>query len=440
LAWHVRQPHSIWPGVAPEGKPQARMASSTFPVVLALALLRSASSLASVQSSRTVAKSPSFQQFVELRGRDYVPGSAEYLKRAGLYAGAAEAVDRHNEDPSRSWTATVGKFADYTAEERRGLHGLVHDHAGDDAAEVADGSSSMVVNLAEVRKPTFPESFSWGHLRSMKKVKDQGYCGSCWAASALKALEANYEIAKNKSVTFSVQHLVSCAENTKHCGGTGGCHGATGDIAFQYVFEHGILTEEQYPYMGKYEECPQSLAATSMRATDMGMLGWERLPQNQYEPMIRTLVEVGPMVVSVAASSGRGDVGIDLYEHGIYDYCMKDAILNHAMVLFGYGKSRHGSGATEYWHLQNSWGEDWGEEGRMRMLRRGESAQQREELYCGVDNEPLKGSGCPGGPEQITVCGSCGILFKGVFPRFSQVAASESTAGQPVKQRRWHIR
>lgn len=412
------------------------MALATLPAVLALAVLRSASSLASVQSSRTVAKSPSFQQFVELRGRDYAPGSEEYLKRASLYARAAEAVDSHNEDTSRSWTATVGKFADYTAEERRGLHGLVHGGPSEDATDMGGpgaADSSMVINLAAARSLAFPESFSWGHLRSMKRVKDQGACGSCWAASALKALEANYEIAKNKTVTFSVQHLVSCAENTKHCGGTGGCHGATGDIAFQYIKEHGILTEEQYPYMARYEECPQNLAATSTRATDLGMLGWERLPQNQYEPMIRTLVEVGPMVVSVAASSGRGGVGIDLYEHGVYDYCMKDAILNHAMVLFGYGKA----GMVDYWHLQNSWGDDWGEGGKMRILRRGANAEQHEEFYCGIDNEPLKGSGCPGGPEKITVCGSCGILYKGVFPRFKQIAASES---QPVKQRRWRLR
>jgi len=414
------------------------MALATLPAVLTLAVLRSASSLASVQSSRSVAKSPSFQQFVEHRGRDYAFGSEEYLKRASLYARAAEAVDSHNEDPSRSWTATVGKFADFTAEERRGLHGLAHDdEPGEGAEEVAGGN--MVLNLA-ARKPTFPESFSWGHLHSMKQIKDQGACGSCWAASALKALEANYEIAKNKTVTFSVQHLVSCAENTKHCGGTGGCHGATGDIAFQYIFEHGILTESQYPYMAKSEECPQNLAAMSMRATDLGMLGWERLPTNQYWPMIRALVEMGPMVVSVAASSGRGGVGIDLYERGIYDYCVKDAILNHAMVMFGYGKTGHGSGTVDYWHLQNSWGEDWGEDGKMRIFRRGESAQEQEEFYCGVDNQPLKGSGCPGGPEKIPVCGSCGILFKGVLPRFKPVAASESTAAQPVKQRRWHIR
>ncbi|CAK0803449.1 unnamed protein product [Prorocentrum cordatum] len=397
--------------------------------VLALALPHAAVSLAPVQS-RTVVTSPSFEQFVELHERDYAPGSEEYSWRAGLYARTAEAVDGHNADPSRSWTASVGKFADYTAEERLGLHGLVHGEPGGAAAEAVDGSP--VVNLA-ARREEFPKFFSWGHLRSLRQVKNQGSCGSCWAASALKALEAHYEIATNKTKTFSVQHLVSCAENTRHCGGTGGCHGATSDIAFQYILEHGILTEDQYPYMHRDDKCPSALAARSTRAADLGMLTWERLPENEYDPVVRTLVEVGPLVVSVAASSGFADYGISVYQQGVYDNCRQDAVLNHAMVLFGYGQSLKGGRSQGYWQLQNSWGRDWGEGGTMRMLRRIQSTPKEEEFYCGVDREPLKGSGCPGGPDTIKVCGSCGILFKGTFPRMS----AAKTESPPVRQRHW---
>jgi len=404
------------------------MVSPALAAVLVLAVLRPVTSLASVQS-KTVATSPSFEQYVELHGRNYAPGSEEYSGRASLYARAAEAVDSHNEDPSRSWTASVGKFADYTAEERLGLHGLLHGEPGEIATETVDGG--MAVNLA-ARSAEFPKFFSWSHLRSMRQVKNQGACGSCWAASALKALEAHYEIATNKTKTFSVQHLVSCAENPKHCGGTGGCHGATSDIAFQYILEHGILTEDQYPYMHRSEKCPSALEAGSMRAADLGMLRWERLPENEYDPIVRTLVEVGPLVISVAASSGFADYGISVYQQGIYNGCKEDAVLNHAMVLFGYGQSLQGSSSQGYWQLQNSWGKDWGERGTMRMLRKIQNGPKEEEFYCGVDREPLKGSGCPGGPE-IKVCGSCGILFKGTFPHIS------ATKGEPqsVQQRRW---
>lgn len=42
--------------------------------------------------------------------------------------------------------------------------------------------------------------------------------------------------------------------------------------------------------------------------------------------------------------------------------------LKHAMVLVGYGEDPQ-DGA--YWILRNSWGKDWGENGYIRVRRRG---------------------------------------------------------------------
>ncbi len=42
---------------------------------------------------------------------------------------------------------------------------------------------------------------------------------------------------------------MSCCKNEKKCGGTGGCHGGTGELAMDYIRTNGIVTEEQYPYV-----------------------------------------------------------------------------------------------------------------------------------------------------------------------------------------------
>lgn len=31
---------------------------------------------------------------------------------------------------------------------------------------------------------------------------------------------------------------------------------------------------------------------------------------------------------------------------------------------------------------------------------------------CAVDERPSDGTGCKGGPPQVTVCGACGILYQ----------------------------
>merc|ERR1719217_1841446 len=88
---------------------------------------------------------------------------------------------------------------------------------------------------------------------SINFQKDQGACGSCWAVAATSALEALMDIKYNKSVPLSMQQLVSCTPNPKHCGGSGGCDGATAELALDWLSAHeGMVVEEQYQYTSKW--------------------------------------------------------------------------------------------------------------------------------------------------------------------------------------------
>jgi cathepsin L len=259
-----------------------------------------------------------------------------------------------------------------------------------------------------------PEDFSWqSHLQAMQDVRDQGSCGSCWAfasATVLRAHSELYQVDRN----FSQQQLVDCTPNPRHCGGDGGCKGATSELAMDYVAKNGLATSEEVPYDGTDSACPAASSTGAGGGTQtfggmqLGMIGYRRLPENRLDALLLALFHQGPVSVSVSVTQAW-----TIYSHGVMDACDRDAEINHAVVLVGYGKERN----VGYWHIQNSWGGSWGEAGFIRVLRH---EHEEEAGYCGTDRSPGSGSGCKGGPSTVQVCGSCGILYDTVVPTFTQ--------------------
>lgn len=265
------------------------------------------------------------------------------------------------------------------------------------------------------------------NLTATKHITDQGACGSCWAVSAATVLELNHEIHMKKFRSFSAQQITSCTPNPKRCGGDGGCAGATGELAMEWVLKNGCAEESQVPYEGKETKCtahsskllqeaphhpPAPVAAHKGGGAAFGMTGWETLPKNTYEPLARALVERGPAVVSVAASEWH------YYSSGVFNGCGKDATVDHAVTAIGYGidtthhKIIAHKFSVKYWEIQNSWGRDWGEEGHIRIYR------HDKESYCGTNYHPEMGIACKGDTKPVPVCGMCGILFDSVVPHF----------------------
>jgi len=150
----------------------------------------------------------------------------------------------------------------------------------------------------------------------------------------------------------------------------------------------------------------QGGAVALLESRSLGIQAWERLPVNSYVPLMHALVQRGPAAVAVFASQWFQ------YAQGIFDGCEKDAVINHAVAMIGYGQDK--KLGEKYWLIQNSWGPEWGENGRIRLLRK----DTDDTDYCGVDAQPKDGTGCDGGPAQVKVCGMCGVLYDTVVPHF----------------------
>lgn len=282
-------------------------------------------------------------------------------------------------------------------------------------------------------KIALPRNHSWEHLQAMKDVRNQGGCGSCWAFAATTVLRAHAEIYQQDR-TFSVQQVLACTPNPQKCGGAGGCSGATAELGIDYVLKHGVMTEEEFPYHGVTGTCPSvqpSLLVKNnglqvgipgpMQSTEIqGLMGWDKLPENKEEPLMRALVEWGPVAVSVSADLW------EFYGSGIFTGCPKGAVIDHAVTLIGYGDD-----VKKYWNVQNSWGADWGENGRIRIER----TEDDQQAQCGWDRQPELGNGCVGGPSKVRVCGMCGMLYDSVVPHF----VGSSTMAKEMLSRRQQI-
>lgn len=372
-----------------------------------------------------------FPEFVRQHGREYLPGSEEYALRFSLFQSHAARVKAQNCRLGSTWVAGINHLADRTETELAGLRGFkrtARQTSSGASRSSANLRSSLLTSWGIVRPKTkLPASKTWNELNALQEDRDQAACGSCWAFASNVAMRAHAEIA-GKPQNFSVSQLVACTPNPRQCGGAGGCDGATVELAYNYVMKHGSVTDEEMPYPvgGGKSECPSNLQETEeftteqlllpdgrevhmtalgsqeLKGPSIGMLGWTKLPENKLDPLMQAVVQNGP--VAVALSSGAN---WNLYNSGILkaDECSEKHVIDHAVVLFGFD--------TDSWHIKNSWGKSWGEKGNIRLER-----LKDEQGSCYWDKEPLIGTGCEGGPKQVRVCGSCGILYDAVVPHF----------------------
>mmetsp|Transcript_62081 Transcript_62081/g.160194 ORF Transcript_62081/g.160194 Transcript_62081/m.160194 type:complete len:396 (+) Transcript_62081:82-1269(+) len=356
--------------------------------------------------SRSELDGASFGKYVRDFGRDFKEDSEEFQHRAQIFEASlaqVAATNARNVKEGRLWKAGVHPFMDWTGDERKALNGYKPNRGARKGA--VSFLNTALRGMAHMNATAYEDvaGTSGGlDINSGPPIRNQGNCGSCWAISAAEAMEAQLlRSGAGTAPRVSAQALVDCVPNPQHCGGAGGCDGATGELAYAWVRDHGIPLENDLPYTGKTQQCPQS-AGLWQASSRVRVSGWDQLPSNKAQPLMQALVEKGPVVVSVDGNDWFN------YESGIFDNCAKDAMLGHAVLAKGYSKDDAGN---KYWLIQNSWGASWGESGHIRLLRHDD-----EDNWCGTDKKPQEGSGCDGGPSEITVCGTCGLLYEPLVP------------------------
>ncbi|XP_036928980.1 cathepsin S-like isoform X2 [Acanthopagrus latus] len=200
-----------------------------------------------------------------------------------------------------------------------------------------------------------PDTVDWREKGYVTKVKMQGSCGSCWAFSAVGALEGQLFKKTGKLVDLSPQNLVDCSSTSRY--GNLGCNGGYMHKAFQYVIDNqGIDSDASYPYTGRASQCNYN---PSYRAANCSR--YDFLPLGDEGALKQALATIGPISVAIDATRPR----FAFYRSGVYDdpSCTKN--VNHAVLAVGYGTLN----GQDYWLVKNSWGTSFGDQGYIRMVR-----------------------------------------------------------------------
>jgi len=255
----------------------------------------------------------------------------EHDKRLNIFHQNFHKVVNHNLKSDKKFSMGFNKFMDMTHHEFKSTYlGTFK-------------KTSPGPKIAYLDTSKLADSVDWRTHGAVSPIKDQGQCGSCWAFSTTGSVESLNYLKTGKMELYSEQQLVDCSKSY----GDMGCNGGLMDYAFDYIHDHGITTENKYPYHASDQTCSTNKGAHTIS-------GHVDVPAGD-TAQLAAAVNQQPVSIAVDAEQWQ------FYNGGILDNCGDS--LDHGVLLVGYTK--------DAWIVKNSWSESWGENGYIRLARPG---------------------------------------------------------------------
>jgi len=319
-----------------------------------------------------------FDAWVHAHGKVYATEAAR-LHAASNFAANERRIAAHNAD-AHTWQMGHTQFSDLSDAE---FASRVH------RPGMARGGSPLSAASAAAAPAQPP--VDWTTKGAVTPVKDQGHCGACWSFATTANIEGAYAIASGTLLELSNQDVLSCMSSGSPIAGHGftcGCSGGDPYGVFTWVKDHGIELWSKTPYTNvtancdgmndpspancdcgetglppcpAHPKCPDECAATT-RAPVVGVTGYTQLPAggDAENTTLLASVAAGPVTALVDCEAPL----FKNYKSGIIDGPC-DGIHNHVVLIVGFGEE----GGVPYWKVKNSFGQQWGEEGYVRIAR-----------------------------------------------------------------------
>lgn len=295
-----------------------------------------------------------FHSWMEEHGKEY-NSHEEKLKNLETWMKNDLKIVEHNSKES-SYTLGHNEYSDMDQDQfaqhfKLGKHASVPVRSSVGNAGV--GGATMIVD----ESVTLPDYVNWVQKGGVTEMKNQGYCGACWAFSTTGAIEGAKFIKTGELVSLSEQNLLDCDHKDL------ACSGGIMDDAFKFDEKSGgLCSEEDYPYKAK-----KSPTCNPMNCTDVpGSIveSFVDVPPANEKALLSALA-LQPVSVAIEGST----FSFQFYKGGVLTDtgCGKNGELDHGVLAVGYGTDLDTQ--EPYFLVKNSWGESWGLKGYVKMGR-----------------------------------------------------------------------
>jgi cathepsin B len=262
---------------------------------------------------------------------------------------------------------------------------------------VRKGGPKLPTKYIKADISALPDNFDsrvqWNQCDSIKAIRDQSACGSCYAFGAVEAMSDRICIQFSMNVTLSSAAAAFCCDD---CGG--GCDGGFPSAVWQYWKERGLPEEGCWPYPLKScdhhlnnsgNPCPSDEYPSPACASKC-VSGWAGPAWNSdlhYASEVHNIDGGEAAIMQEIYTSGPVETAFTVFEDfvsykgGVYKYTWGDELGGHAVKIIGWGVT---SAGVKYWIVANSWNPDWGEKGFFRIIRGTDDCGFEDEVNGGT--------------------------------------------------------